>query len=62
MFKYLWPWKKEIVKQGDETWTMRKSYYGIEHSKYDYVRNYVTYKITNRWTGSETIKKVYLNE
>lgn len=52
-------YKQEIVKQGVETWTKRKSYDWSQ--TWDYERHFVIYKIIDRVTGSETIEKDYLN-
>ena len=57
----LWPWKREDIEQNSETWVNRQTRLGVEISKYDYGRNFVKYKITNRYTGSVTIKKVYID-
>lgn len=49
--------KKEIIKRGTEIW----SSYVFPNKRITYERDYVDYKITNRLTGSETIKRKYLN-
>ena len=51
-------WKKEVVKQGSETWT-RHSPAGFK--QFSYTRNYVDYKYTNKFDGSTKIKRKYLN-
>lgn len=54
-------YRKTIRTRGTETWIRRKCNYGIEMDKYEYVRNYVEYTVTDRVTGSETIEKQYLD-
>lgn len=56
---HLWPWIRTIVKEGHEQW--RRVPYGCLSLTYDCDREFVVYKITNHWTGSERLKKVYLN-
>ena len=60
-------YRKEVIKQGVETW--HKSYgagaypaimgQAIPNSGFD--RDFVIYRIIDRVTGSEEIKKEYLN-
>ena len=53
-------YKKTIHKKGSDKWFRTNSLgYRIEGS--DYSRDYVEYLITDRFTGSETIKREYLN-
>jgi hypothetical protein len=52
-------WKEEIIERGSETWS--KTQYGINLPYSEYKRNYVLYKLTNKFDSSEKIKKQYLN-
>ncbi len=57
--------RKEIVERGEENW---QKYYRNQwdgsispNSVFNYKRSFVIYKIIDRVTGSETLKKEYLN-
>lgn len=54
-------YRKTIKSQGSETWIRRFHTNGFETSQFEYKRDYVVYTITDRVTGSETIKKEYLD-
>ena len=51
-------WKKEIIKRGSETWISRHPYLRDLDTKFS--RDYVEYKLTNKFDGSQKIKRVYL--
>ena len=58
-------YKREIHKEGNETWA---SYYDIYHPRFgveipgsEYDRRYIEYKVIDRVTGSETIEREYLS-
>lgn len=59
-------YRKEIIGRGEENWfraiktTMSEIGYEEPH-KIPYSRTYVDYKITDRLTGSEEIKREYLS-
>jgi len=50
-------WTKTIMEEGEENWQCNS----IIHGDYGYTRNFVKYKLTNKFDGSEKIKLVYLN-
>lgn len=52
-------WKTEIIEEGCEAWIKRP--YDISSLGYEVGRHFVKYKLTNKFDGSEKIKKVYLN-
>ena len=53
-------YKKVIIEEGVENWQrMNKLGYTIPDS--DYSKDFVKYKIIDRLTGSEIIKKEYLD-
>lgn len=52
-------WKKEIIRQGSETW--QSSSFGHNVPDSDFKRTYVDYKYTNKFDGSQKIKRKYLN-
>lgn len=55
-------YRKEIIKQDSERWERRPYLeYFDANTKFKYTRNFVTYKITDRLTGSEKIEKEYLD-
>jgi hypothetical protein len=45
------------MEEGEENWQCNS----IIHGDYGYTRNFVKYKLTNKFDGSEKIKLVYLN-
>ena len=51
--------RKEVIGRGEERWHNVHYGYTIPNSTFE--RSYVDYKITDRVTGSEAIKRVYLN-
>ncbi len=52
-------WKEEILEQGSEPWF--RSINGRRIPSSEYSRNYVVYKLTNKFDSSEKIRKEYLN-
>lgn len=56
-------YRKEIIKEGSEQWFSYPSHvtWVTEEMKIKYLRQFVKYRIIDRVTGSETIKKEYLN-
>lgn len=57
----IWPWTKKVIEEGKQVWTAHGISYGVlTGNDYDYIRNYVKYEVTNTWTGSKTIKIVYI--
>jgi hypothetical protein len=50
-------YRKEILQRGEETWRVH-DWAGLELMRYS--RVYVDYKVIDRVTGSETIKREYL--
>lgn len=52
--------RREIIEEGTETWGKQHAPY-IEGSTQYFSRDFVKYKIVDRLTGSEKIKKEYLN-
>lgn len=54
-----WPWSKEVAERGTETWC--KTFGGHSMPGTDFARNWVLYRVTNRYTGSVTLRKVYLD-
>lgn len=52
-------YKQEIYAKGKETWFNYDKITGIIVNNYE--RDWVEYKIIDRLTGSERIKKEYLN-
>ncbi len=61
LFGY-WPWTKEIAKETTEEWETQHHVHGIPIGEpTGYVRHTVTYRITNRYTGSVTLRKDYLD-
>lgn len=54
-------YRREILKRGEETWSSRDSWTGIEIPNSTWTRHYVEYKIIDRVTGSERIEKEYLD-
>ncbi len=61
----LWPWKQEVIEEGSETWTrpldMIPGYYYTKLPMHEFNRQFVKYKITNKFTGNVAIRKEYLN-
>jgi len=57
--------RKTIIERGSENWVKYYSnfdlYPGEKIPNSGYSRNYVIYKIIDRVTGSESLKKEYLN-
>lgn len=51
-------WKKEVVKQGKETWNR---YSPMGFHQFSYTRDFIDYKYTNKFDGSIKIKRKYLN-
>lgn len=51
-------WKREVIKQGNESWGR---YTPMEFKAFSYTRDYVDYKYTNKFDGSTKIKRKYLN-
>lgn len=57
----IWPWKRELYKEGYETWTRNRSIKGVIIGEpFAYDRHFVIYKITNVWTGNVKLKKVFI--
>lgn len=52
-------YRKIVIEEGKENWY--KTYNGIKIPNSDYSEDFVKYKIIDRLTGSETIKKEFLN-
>lgn len=57
----LWPFTKTVIETGSERWGSYSRWFPLSEPPLQYSRDYVIYKIVNNWTGSERIKKVYLN-
>lgn len=58
----LWPWKRIIIERGTAEWEYYQYYAGVQIGEPTKgMRDWVLYKTINLWTGSETLKKVYLN-
>lgn len=58
----IWPYTQIVVERGKEGWYNQNKIYGMPiGEKILYNRDFVVYKIVNNWTGSEKIKKIYLN-
>lgn len=51
-------YRQEIIEEGKETWFHHLD--GVKLPYSEYTRSFVKYKITDRLTGSVTIKKVFL--
>lgn len=54
-------WKKEVIETGTDTYFLRSKITGMQIPNSDFLREWVKYKYTNKFDGSEKIKKVYLN-
>lgn len=55
-------YRKEVIRQGKELWySYQFGYFQSYQGKIPYHRDFVEYRIIDRVTGSETIKKEYLN-
>lgn len=58
----LWPWTRKVIERGKEMWKQRTMIYGYQvGDPREYARDFVVYEVTNHWTGSVTIEKVYLS-
>ncbi len=62
LFGY-WPWSKEVVERGSDRWSSVTTCNDmpIESTRRQYDRVYVVYRIINRYTGSVTLRKDYLD-
>ena len=63
LFKLIWeylfsPWKIEVEERGTENWTRRHDF---DLFKYNYKRDFITYKYTHRFRPEVKIVKKYLN-
>lgn len=52
-------WKQEIIKRGTESWSQKIM--GTPITGSEYARDFVDYKLTNKFDGSTKIKRKYLN-
>lgn len=52
-------WKVTIYARGEEKWITYL--YGCESLGKEHLRNFIDYKYTNKFDGSEKIKRKYLN-
>ncbi len=52
-------YRRVIISQGSETWSKRNQLGQVIQNS-NFTRDYVTYKVIDRVTGSETIERVYL--
>lgn len=53
-------WERKVVNRGTESWFSIDATTGLR-AGHNYTRDYVDYKLTNKFDGSEKIKRVYLN-
>ena len=51
-------WKREIHARGQETWFREGPIYG---DRIEFKRSFIEYKFTNKFDGSQKIKRKYLN-
>ena len=57
LFGY-WPWVKEVIEEGTDRWQERTTIGGYPAGEWrPQSARYVKYRITNRYTGSVTIRK-----
>ena len=61
LLQRLWPWTQKVLEQGSEQWNKTWTSTGMRIPNSEFERDFIVYEVTNRWTGSVTIKKVYLN-
>ncbi len=55
-------YRKEVADRGQSLWQTTHTYGGVVIGEpSEYYRNWVEYRIIDRLTGSETIKREYLN-
>lgn len=52
--------RKEIIEEGQESWVRYEAFDYAKRFPLHYTRRFVKYKIIDRLTGSETIKKEYI--
>lgn len=52
-------WKKEIHARGQDTWV--RNIGGVNLTNSTYKRDFIEYKYTNKFDGSEKIKRKYIN-
>lgn len=52
-------WKVTVHSRGTEKWTTYL--YGSDLLSHQYQRDYIEYKYTNKFDGSEKIKRKYIN-
>lgn len=52
-------WKWEVIKRGKATFI--HNLHGVNMSNSEFEREYVDYKLTNKFDGSVKIKRKYLN-
>ena len=51
--------RKEVIGRGTDNWF--RTCHGVRIENSEFTRDYVEYKITDRVTGSEEIKREYIN-
>ena len=64
LFEYIYNfffnrWTSTVIEEGRETWVAAHNITGYETRRYD--RDFIKYKLTNKFDKSEKIKKVYLD-